>query len=127
MAMKLHFKKGAIVRFVLTCNSNINACGKVVEVNEDEVVFIPQQYVSETDYKPEWGTNKLDNKISVDDSPEMHLNRNLIALWCYEAVPCKSNTVYYTVLQPSELELRRISVNMYDDAGFCKGHGDFFE
>ena len=43
MAMKLHFKNGAIVRFALTCNSNINACGKVVEVNEDEVVFIPQE------------------------------------------------------------------------------------
>jgi len=28
----------------------------LVEVNEDEVVFIPQEYVSETDYEQDWGT-----------------------------------------------------------------------
>ena len=127
MAMKLHFKNGAIVRFDLTCNSNINACGKVVEVNEDEVVFIPQKYVSETDYEQKWGTSRLDRKISVDDAPEMHLDRSIIAMWHYEPVPCSSRTTYYGVWQPSEIVHRQIPVNKYDDDGLCKGQGDFFE
>lgn len=127
MAMKLHFKNGAIVRFALTCNSNINACGKVVKVNEDEVVFIPQEYVSETDYEQNWGTSRLDRKISVDDAPEMHLDRSIIAMWCYEPVPCSSRTTYYGVWQPSEIVHRQIPVNKYDDDGLCKGQGDFFE
>ena len=127
MAMKLHFKNGAIVRFTLACDSNINACGKVVEVNEDEVVFIPQEYVSETDYEQNWGTSRLNRKISVDDATEMHLARNIIVMWHYEPVPCNSRTIYYGVWQPSEIVQRQISVNKYDDDGLCKGHGDFFE
>ena len=125
--MKLHFKKGAIIRFSLTCNSNLNACGKVVEVSEDEVVFIPQEYVSEKDYNPIRGTTQLNYWLSVDEEPEMPLDRRLIAMWHYESVPRRNNTTYYGVWKPSEIVDRQISVNKYDEDGFCKGQGDYFE
>lgn len=123
--MKLHFKNGAIVRFSLTCSANLNACGKVVEVTDDEVVFVPQEYVSESDYDERWGTNQLDRKVSVDNFPEIHLDRSIIAMWHYEPVPCGSRTTYYGVWRPSEIV--NMVVNQYDEDGFCKGQGEFFE
>ena len=123
--MKLHFKKGAIVRFALSCDAGINACGKVVEVTDEEVVFVPQRYVSKTNYEETWGTNELNREVSVDEFPEMHLNRRLIAMWHYEPVPCGSNTTYYGVWQPSEIV--NMVVNHYDEDGCCKGQGDFLE
>ena len=123
--MKLHFKKGAIVRFALSCDAGINACGKIVEVTDEEVVFVPQRYVSKTNYEETWGTNELNREVSVDEFPEMHLNRRLIAMWHYEPVPCRSNTTYYGVWQPSEIV--NMVVNHYDEDGCCKGQGDFLE
>ncbi len=123
--MKLHFRNGAIVRFSLTCNANLNACGKVLEVTNDEVVFVPQEYVSESDYDVRWGTSQLDRKVSVDMYPEIHLDRSIIGMWHYEPVPCGSRTMYYGVWQPSEIV--NMVVNQYDEEGLCKGKGEFFE
>ena len=125
MAMKLHFKNGAIVRFSLTCEARINACGKVVEVTDDEVVFIPQSYVSEYDYDESCGTTQLNRNVSVDNFPEIHLDRSIIAMWHYESVPCESRTTYYGVWKPSQIVT--MDVNYYDEDGLCRGQGEFFE
>lgn len=122
--MKLHFKHDAIVRFVVTCEANINACGRVVEVNENEVVFVPQEYVAAEEYC--YGTSTLDRTISVDEYPERHLDRSIIGMWYYEPVPCNRNSTYSDVYQPSVVnELQ--GVNLYDEDLLCKGHGDYFE
>lgn len=124
MAMKLHFKHDAIVRFYVTCEANINACGRVISVSEDEVVFVPQEYVAAKEYI-DW-VNELDRTISVDDGPELHLDRSIIGMWRYEPVPCNPRTSYRGVYQPSVInELQ--GVNLYDEDLLCKGHGDYFE
>ena len=123
--MKMHFKNGAIVRFSLTCEESLNACGKVIKVTDDEVVFIPQSYVSVSDYNKSWGTSLLDKRVSVDNFPEIHLERSIIAMWQYEPVPCRSHTTYYDVWNPSEIV--SMDVNHYDDDGLCRGQGEFFE
>lgn len=125
MAMKLHFKNGAIVRFSLTCPANLDVCGKVVEVSENEVVFVPQEYVSFSDYNESFGTQQLNRKISVDKFPEIHLDRSIIVMWHYEPVPCSNRSTYFGVLQPSEIT--NMVVNHYDNDGFCKGQGEYFE
>ena len=123
--MKMRFKKNAVVRFSLTCSANLNACGRVIEVNEDEIVFVPQEYVSEFEYDERRGTNMLNCEVSVDSFPEIHLDRSIIAMWHYEPVPCGSLTTYYGVWQPSEIV--HMVVNHYDEDGLCKGQGKFFE
>ena len=123
--MKLHFRKGAVVRFALKCGANLDACGKVVEVTDNEVVFVPQGYVSETEYDERWGTHQVDRSISVDELPRVHLDRELIAMWHYEPVPCSSRTTYFGLWRPSEIV--NVEVNKYDEEGFCKGSGNFFE
>ena len=123
--MKLHFKKGAIVKFSLTCEARLNACGKVVKVTEDEVVFVPQSYVSKQDFDKNWGTKELNLNVSVDGYPEIHLDRRIIAMWQYALVPFDSRTTYYGVWNPSEI--LTMDVNYYDEDGLCKGQGEFFE
>ena len=125
MAMRLNFKQGAIVRFSLTCEARLNACGKVIEVTESEVIFIPQSYVSEYDYNENCGTNNLNRKVSVDSLPEIHLDRSIIAMWQYEPVPSESRTTYYGVWKPSQIVT--MDVNYYDEDGLCRGQGEFFE
>lgn len=123
--MKLHFKKGAVVRFFLNCE--LDACGKVIEVTEDQVVFVPQEYVSLNEYQESAGTRYLDPSISVDKYPleEIHLNRANIVMWSYESIPCNNDTTYFGVLCPSKI-VDSDSINFYE-GGFCKGYGDYFE
>jgi hypothetical protein len=124
--MKMHFRKGAIVRFTLSCKANINACGKVIEVTDDEIVYLPQEYVSAYEFDRNTGTSKLNLKVSVDEYPEIHLDRALVAMWHYEPVPNTYRTTYYGVYQPSKIV--NMEVNHYDDDGwFCKGNGEYFE
>ena len=130
--MKLHFKKGAIVRFVLKCEANIDACGKVIEVNENEVVFLQQMYVSQEEYQSNWGTTELSKKVSVNSYPEMHLDRSLIAMWYYAEVPSTKSTTYYGVYNPSDITGLEKSehdkyINEYGDDDLCRGSGEYFE
>ena len=129
--MKLHFRTGAIVKFVLNCTENINACGKVIDVNENEVVFLPQMYVLKEEYKSGFGTPELSKKISVNSYPERHLDRCLIAMWYYAEVPRTTN-IHDSVLNPSDItsldkEEYDKYINKYGDDGLCCGSGEYFE
>ena len=88
------------------------------------MVFVPQEYVAAKEYI-DW-VNELDRTISIDDGPELQLDRSIIGMWSYEPVPCNARTSYSGVYQPSVVnELQR--VNLYDEDLLCKGHGDYFE
>ncbi len=127
MAIKLHFRRGAVVRFVLACDTNYYAAGRVIHVNKDEVVFVPQKYVAEHEYDRATGTSMIDKEISVDENKKIHLDRNQIAIWYYEPVPGDGNTIFYNVLQPSEVNRGTTDLNKYDIDGICRGTGEYFE
>lgn len=121
--MKLHINIGAIVYFGLTCETNLISTGKVIEINDDEVVIVKQEYVAEDEYNPSHGCLFLNRTISIDstDSP-IHIDRALIGSWMYYAVPHDRDSVYYGVYQPEDVNRLPIKrLNIYDEDGFCKG------
>ena len=129
--MRLHFRKGAVVYFELNCASNFLSWGKVIEVGDTEVVFLPQSFVTKQNCDTSCGINSSDLNpcITVDRTGEIHLNRELIACWSYYTIIIDGNRyLHKNVCTPAEMsEMEATAINYYSEDGFCKGTGEFFE
>lgn len=129
--MRLHFKKGSVVALGLSCGCSLGTIGKVVEVNDSEVILIQQAYVSATEHDKLCGVSedKFNHNMSVDVGTPVHVNREFIATWQYYPVPNDPCTTHFNgVLNPSELdEVHPSSINFYDEDDCCKGKGDYLE
>lgn len=118
--MKLTFKTGDVVAILFSCGNNPQRiAGKVVSMEEEELVLQPQQAM--------WDPNASE---SSDEGPEIHMDASTIIMWRY-AYPyelknhAKEDAVYYftypwLLVDPNPYTGKKNVVNKYDSEGFCR-------
>ena len=129
--MKLKFNLGAVVNLYLSIDLKIESTGKVLAADDNEVIIMPQTYVSN---KEEFMTefqfctgDELDPYHSVDVGSPIHIDRSLIVGWSYFQIPChRRNARYAGVIGKQQLnEISPGSISTYStNIKTCTGFPD---
>ena len=124
--MKLNIGIGSVVTFFLSCTSNIDTTGKVISIDDNEVVILNQGLVANCEYDERWGCsdNQVDHTCTVSIGNPIHIDRQMIIGWSYYSVPVSPRSTYYGIFRPSDLE--RIDsghISHYVD-GVCRGNAE---
>ncbi len=119
--LKLEHLVGSIVQFEFTCSGITSSFGKVIEVTDDEVVLVIQEYVCSEKEAPFKFVTNIDYSITIDSkmSP-IHIDRSLIASWRYFKF-CKDSEKKDNLYTQEEFKemVEPERINRYNADGFC--------
>jgi len=128
--MRIHVKRGAVIHLFINSNGSYNFEGAVLDINDNEIVLQPQQYVAN-----EYITNRKQSFLNSDsirsditvDAPvsPLHISRNVIIGWCYCSTLLDENTSYSGYLLSNEISAS--TIRHYSVDYVCKGDGDYLE
>ncbi len=129
--MRIHVKRGAVIHLFINSHGNYNFEGAVLDINDNEIVLQPQQYVAneyltKRDSQRFLNSESLRSDITVDAPvPPLHISRSIIIGWCYCSTTFDENTSYGGYILSSEIG--DSTIRHYTIDRICDGNGDFFE
>ena len=134
--MRLRLREGAVVEFLMMggYREDDTFVGKVIEVNEDEVIIIQQTGIIHwssdpcAEYDPLPTREKYE---SIDFGGLIHINRHAILGWRYVKTERFKNDKNFMDGKERDswrekTTIKDYTINHYDKSGYCKGDGKDF-
>ena len=124
--MKFNFRIGAVVTFILDTTNHFDTTGKVISVDDNEVVILNQELVANYEYDAQWGccNGDIDHEHTVSVGNPVHIDRNRIIAWSYYSVPDNKRATYYGIFRPSDLDKINSKFISEYSHGTCLGIGE---